>query len=134
MKIEKYWGHTFYNWFYNIDKALDFDKFFCSFGTIVRQYKRIQILVTIEAFNNITVNKLLIACHGVLSNSYYYKITNNVEKLLEQEDIRNTLKVATPIFLIIGMQIGLTKFLEVGPLNAEFDSKKRLCERCTGVD
>lgn len=37
--IKKYWKWPFYDRFYNINKALDFDKFFCHLGTIVRQYK-----------------------------------------------------------------------------------------------
>ena len=45
LDIEKYWGQTFYNRFYNIDKTLGSDKFFCRLGTIVRQYKRSQMLV-----------------------------------------------------------------------------------------
>lgn len=42
--------------------------------------------------------------------------------------------MATPIFLTIGMYIGLTKLLKVGPFNAEYDFEEKFCEGCTGVD
>ena len=35
--LEKYWVQALYNQFYNIDKALGSDKFFCRLGTIIRQ-------------------------------------------------------------------------------------------------
>ncbi len=53
---------------------------------------------------------------------------------MKQEDAENTLKVATPIFLTIGMHIGPTKVLEVGLPNTEYDLEERLHERCTSVD
>ena len=34
--IKKYWKWSFYDRFYNINKVLGFDKFFCHLGTIVR--------------------------------------------------------------------------------------------------
>lgn len=43
--IKKYWRQAFYNWFYNIDQALGSDKFFRCLKTIVRQYKRLRVLV-----------------------------------------------------------------------------------------
>lgn len=42
--------------------------------------------------------------------------------------------MATPIFLTIGMHIGQTKLLEVGPFNAGYDFEARLCKECTSTD
>lgn len=36
LNIKKYWGQAFYDWFYNIDKVLGFDKFFCCLRIIVK--------------------------------------------------------------------------------------------------
>ena len=68
------------------------------------------------------------------SDHYRHQTTNDFEKLLEQEDAKNISKVATPILLTIGMHIGPTRFLEVGPPNAKYDLERRLCKRCTGAD
>lgn len=57
-----------------------------------------------------------------------------MEKLLEQEDTENTSKVAIPILLTIGMHIGPTKLLEVGPPKAKYNSERRLRKGCIGVD
>lgn len=54
----------------------------------------------------------------MLLNHYCHIIINNFKKLSEQKDAKNTLKIATPIFLIISIYIELTKFLEVDLLNA----------------
>ena len=43
--IRKYWGQALYNWFDNIEKELRSDKFFCCLGTIIRQYKRLRMLI-----------------------------------------------------------------------------------------
>ena len=119
--IRKYWEQVFYNRFYNIDKALGSDKFFCHLGSIVRQYKRLRMLVVFRALNNKTTHKLLTACHGVSSDYYCHQTTNNFEKQLEQEDAKNISKVATPIFLTIGMHIRPTRLLEVGSPNTKYD-------------
>lgn len=55
-------------------------------------------------------------------------------KLLEQEDIKNTLKMATPIFQTIDKYVGPTKLLEMDPSNAKYNSEKRLYERCIDTD
>ena len=68
------------------------------------------------------------------SDHYRHQTTNNFEKLLEQEDGKNTLKVNIPILLTIGMHIRPTRFLEVGPPNAQYDVRGRLRKRCTDVD
>ena len=44
------------------------------------------------------------------------------------------MKGAIPIFLIIGIHIGLTRLLKVGPPNAEYNSEKRFWERCTSAN
>ena len=76
------------------------------------------MLVAFRALNNIIAHRLLAACHGVPSDHYRHQTTNDFEKLLEQEDAKNISKVATPILLTIGMHIGPTRLLEVGPPNA----------------
>ena len=68
------------------------------------------------------------------SDHYCHQTTNNLEKLFEQKDAKNILKVATSIFLTIGMHIRPTRLLEVGLLTAEYDSKGRLRERCTSAN
>lgn len=42
--------------------------------------------------------------------------------------------MAISIFLIIGIHIGSTRFLEVGSLNAKYDSKRKLCEGYISID
>ena len=42
--------------------------------------------------------------------------------------------MATPTLLTIGMQIGPTRLLEVGPPNAKYDLEGRLREGCTSAD
>ena len=116
--IGKYWGQAFYNRFYNINKVLESDKFFRRLGTIVRQYKCSRIFIAFQAFSNTTTHGLLTVCHGVLSDHYCHQATNDFKKLLEQKDAKNTLKVATPILLTIGIHIGPTRLLKVGPPNA----------------
>ena len=101
---------------------------------MVSQYKRSQMLVIFRALNNITAHRLLTACRGVPLDHYRHQTINNFKKLLEQKDAENISKVATPILLIIGMHIGPTKLLEIGPPNAEYNSEGRFCERCTGAD
>lgn len=92
------------------------------------------MLVAIQTLNNITSHKLLTARCGILSEHYQHQNTNDLEKLLEQEDVENTSKVALPIFLTIGMYIGPTRLFEVGPPKAVYDSERRLHEGCIGVD
>ena len=132
--IRKYWGQVFYNWFYNISKALGFNTFFCCLGMIVRQYKHLRILVIFQTFNNIIAHRLLTTCCGVLSDHYCYKTTNNFEKLLEQKDAKNTLKLATPILLTICMHIGPTRLLEVSLSNTEYDLERKLYEGCINAN
>lgn len=92
------------------------------------------MLITFSACNNITVYRLRNACHGALLDHYCYQTTNDFEKLLKQKDTKNTLKMATPILLIIGMHIGQTRLLKACPANAEYDLDKKLCERCICAD
>lgn len=67
----------------------------------------------------------------MLLDHYQHQTTNNFEKLLEQEDEKNTSKVTTPIFLTIGMHIRPTRLLEVISPNIKYDSEGRLYEGCT---
>lgn len=45
--INKHWGQSLYNWFYNIDNALGSNKFFHYLKTVVRQYKHTKMLVAL---------------------------------------------------------------------------------------
>ena len=65
---------------------------------------------------------------------YRHQTTKDFEKLLEQEDVKNISKVATPILLTISMHIEPTRLSKVVSLNVEYDSEGRLRERCTGAD
>ena len=47
LTISKYWEQAFYNCFYNIDKSLGSDKYFCHLGTIVKQDKSVQMLIAL---------------------------------------------------------------------------------------
>ena len=89
------------------------------------------MFVAIRAFNNIITYKLLTACFEVLSDHYQHQIINKFEKLLEQKDEKNILKLTSPIFLTIGMYIGPTRLLEVDLLNAKYYLDGRFCEECT---
>ena len=92
------------------------------------------MLVAFQALNNITAHRLLVTCCGMPSDHYHHNITNNFEKLLEEENAENISEVATLILLTIGVHIGPTRLLEVGLLNTEYDLEGRLCERCTSAD
>ena len=113
---------------------LDSDKFFRYLEMIVKEYKRLCMLVVFWALNNIIAHNLLTARHGMPSNHYHHQTTKNFKKLLEQEDIKNTLKVAIPIFLTIGMHIGPIKLLKVDLPNAKYNLEEKLRERCIGIN
>lgn len=92
------------------------------------------MLIVLRTLNNITTHRLITAGHEVLLDHYRHETTNDFEKLLDQEDAKNISKVATPILLTIGLHIGPTRLLEVGPPNAVYDLEERLHEGCTGAD
>ena len=92
------------------------------------------MLVAFWAFNNITAHTLLSSCREVPLKHYRHQTTNNFEKLLEQKNAKNTLKVAIPIFLTIRMHIGLTRLLKVGRPNVEYDLERKLHKRCINID
>lgn len=92
------------------------------------------MLVAFQAFNNITAYRLLIASRVVPLDLYCHQTTNDFEKLLKQKNAKNILKIATLILVTIDMHIGPTKYLEIGPYNAKYDSKKRLYKGCTSAD
>ena len=70
----------------------------------------------------------------MLLNHYRYQIINNFEKLLEQKNAENTLKMTTLIFLTICMHIGPIRHLEVGPLIAKYDLQGKLCKGYTSAN
>lgn len=65
---------------------------------------------------------------------YYHEMINNFENLLKSKDVKNTSKVATPIFFTIGIHIGPTRLLKVGLPNAEYDLEEKVCEGYTSAD
>lgn len=92
------------------------------------------MLIALQVLNNITTHRLLTAFCGVVFYSYHYQVTIDFEMLLEQKDEENTSKVDTLILLTIGMHIQPSRLLEDGLINSKYESKKKLCERCTGAD
>lgn len=92
------------------------------------------MLVAFRALNNIITHRLLTNHCGMPSDHYYYQITNDFEKLLEQKDVKNTSKMATSIFLTIGIYIGPTRLLEVGSPNIEYNSEERLRVGCINAN
>lgn len=84
------------------------------------------MLIAIWALNNIRAHKLLTACCGVLSNSYYYKPTNDFKYFLDQKDKDNTSMNITLIFFVLRIHIEPTRLLKDGASNAEFDADKKL--------
>ncbi len=92
------------------------------------------MLVAIRALNNITAHRLLTARRGMPSDSYRHQTANDFEKLLDLEGKENTLIITAPIFLVLHMHIGPTRFLKDGAPNAEFDTDRRLHTRSTGLD
>lgn len=113
---------------------LSFDKFFYYPGMVIKQYKSLRMLVALCIHNNIIAHRLLIGCRRVLLDHYQYQTTNDIEKLLKQENLENTTKIAIASSLTIGMYIRPTRLLEVGLFNVEYDSVGKLYGRCTDVD
>lgn len=70
----------------------------------------------------------------MLLRHYHDQTTNNFEKLLKQQDAKNTLMMAISIFLTIGMHIRRTRFLKIGLLNAKYDLEGRFCEEYTSAN
>ena len=92
------------------------------------------MLVTFQVLNNITTHRILYACYGILSDSFWHQTISDFDKLIEQNGNKNIAKIATPIFLIIIMHIGLTKLLEDGATTTNYDSEGRLCRESQGLD
>lgn len=63
-----------------------------------------------------------------------YHTTKIWEKLINQEDKENTAPIATLILTIIYMYIGLTKFLEKGPSEIEYNTDAAICGRYPSLD
>lgn len=110
--INKYWKRVYYKRFYQMDKVIGSDKFFCCTGTIVRQYRGPHRIITIRAINNFTFHRILNSRVEVSSNSYRHQTTNNFEKLLEEEGVESISTIMISILISICMHIGPTGFLE----------------------
>lgn len=54
--------------------------------------------------------------------------------LLEQKGEKNTSKIATLIFLTISIQMRMTRLLEIGPSNTNYDMENRSYKECTIAD
>lgn len=89
----------------------------------------------------------------MLSDSFCYYTTNDIKKLIDQEDKENNNPISSLILIAIRMDIESTKFLEDEALNIEFvaDGTMRkskfsindvvikkadgiICDRCPGLD
>ena len=70
----------------------------------------------------------------MLLNHDQYKTTNNLEKLLEYEDLKNTAIIAAVILLTISMYIGPSRLLEFRSPNVEYHLVKRQLGVATSVD
>lgn len=92
------------------------------------------MFITLWTFNNIIAHRLLTACCGVPSDSYRYQVTNKFENILDLEYVKNTLMIITPILLVLYIHIALTRLLEDGIPNADFDVKERFCPESNGLD
>lgn len=68
--IDKYWGRAYYKRFYQIDKIIELNKFFCHIGTIVRQYQSPCRIIAIWAINNFIAYRILNTYVGVSFDSY----------------------------------------------------------------
>lgn len=101
---------------------------------VIWQYKSKQMLVVLQDPNNIITHRLLIACHKVLSNNDCHQTINNFEKLLVHEGAENALIIIALIFLVLHIQIKLTRLLENGALNTKFDTEERLYPGSSGLD
>lgn len=92
------------------------------------------MLVAIQVFKNITVHRLLITRHEVPLDSYHHQITNDFEKLLNQEGAKNSWMIFVPIFLVFCMHIRPTRLLKSGAPNTKFDVDGRLRTRSISLD
>lgn len=70
----------------------------------------------------------------MLLNSYCYQITNNFDKLLEQDVAENTLIITILILLVIHIHIDPTKLWKNDAPSVKFDQNVRLCIGSTGLD
>ena len=68
------------------------------------------------------------------SNNYQYQITNDLEKVLDQESAENISMIITLIFLVLYMHIGLTTFLEDRIFNVKFDIDERIYPISTSLN
>lgn len=66
------------------------------------------------------MHKLFNACIEIFLNSFYYHITNDIKKLIDQKDKKNTNLIISLILIAICMHIGPTKFLENRTFNIKF--------------
>lgn len=111
-----------YEYFYQLNKVIGSDKFYCWVGTIVCKYRDTRKTIAIWAINNFIAYKLLHLYVKVMSNIFCYYSTNNLKKLIDQKDKKNTALIATPILTTICIYIKSTKLLEKGPSEIEYMS------------
>lgn len=90
------------------------------------------MLVALQALNNIITHRILFAHCGILSNSFQHQITDNFNKLIKQDGNKNTVKIATPILLVIKMHIGPTRLLEDGAIIVNYDSGCETLSKVSG--
>lgn len=64
-------------------------------------------------------------CCKIILDKFWYLSIGNLDKLLRKQSKENITKIVTPVFLVTGMYIGLTRFLEDGALIVIYDINKR---------
>lgn len=63
------------------------------------------------------MHRLFNTCIEVLLDSFYYYITNNIEKFIDQEGKKNINSIISAILIAIRIYIRPTKFLKNAALN-----------------
>lgn len=94
----------------------------------MRQYKGPCQVIAIWAINNFTAHKALNVCIRVFSDSYKYYMTNNFERLIEEEGSKITSIITTPILTTISIHIGLIGFVKAKAPEMVFDTNKKILE------
>lgn len=92
------------------------------------------MLNALRALNNITAQRILYTCYGILSNNFWYQTTSNFDKLLEQKDNENTAKITILIFITIKMHIKSTKLLDDSAATVNYESEEKLYKWFKGLD
>ena len=92
------------------------------------------MFITFWVLNNITAHRIFHICCRILSNNFRYQANSEFNKLNDQNGNKNTAKFLIPIFLVIKINIGLTRLLKDNIAIINYDSEKKLCEGSQRLD